>query len=181
MELCGPCQNIDIRDLLQSYLNSKAATHAILRQVYSTEIQHHHSSITALQDAARAGCKFCRTIWAHHCHFWSRKSYSDAPSANYFACHGTDACACRVYKGPLHFVIHKPVNEWPNESPRLIIISMANSEKSEIPNLLYSRSQVIAEFDMCIAKSKVPRSSMAARRQLTLTRCRDTRAGHTSH
>ncbi|PWY72844.1 HET-domain-containing protein [Aspergillus eucalypticola CBS 122712] len=55
MELCGPRQNIDIRDLLQSYHNSKAATHEILHQVSSTKIQPHHSSIHALQDAARTG------------------------------------------------------------------------------------------------------------------------------
>ncbi|RAH53288.1 HET-domain-containing protein [Aspergillus piperis CBS 112811] len=107
----------------------------------------------ALQDAGRAGCTFCKTIWAHHCHFWSRKSYSDVFSANFFACHEWDTCACRIYKGPLHFVIHKFINEWPSNSPRLLILGMANSEKSEIPDLIYSRSRVIAEFEIRIAKS----------------------------
>lgn len=150
MELCGPCQNIDIRDLLQSYHNSKAATHEILRQVYSTEIQPHHSSINALQDAARTGCKFCRTIWAHHCHFRSQQSYSEVSHEKLPACHETYACACKVYKGPLYFVIHK---DWKSDDLRLFILPMGNHQKSAIPDLVRRRDRVIAEFEIRIAKS----------------------------
>lgn len=144
MNLCDVCQTIDVRDLLQSFHNSEAFSVKVSQSpdpyLSSTpHFQPHHTSITALQDASKAGCELCEMIW-EHCRI---RSCNHSPYG-----YGADKCLCQQYQGPLRFVIYQGVYD---SYAKLMVVAMSDSSKRG-----RSDGTWIAELDICLAKGKYP-------------------------
>ncbi|PIG80768.1 hypothetical protein AARAC_010657 [Aspergillus arachidicola] len=139
MNLCDVCQTIDIRDLLQSFHDSEAFSVDVFKSpdpyLSSTpHFQPHHTSITALQNASKAGCELCEMIWAH-CRI---------RSCDHSSPYGGDKCLCEKYRGPLRFVIYQGVY---NSYAQLVVVAMSDNNRRGRPDGTW-----IAELDICIAK-----------------------------
>lgn len=136
MKLCDACQNIDIRDLLQSFYNARSydiESDIITRDEYISSLpdfQAHHSSLAALQHAGRTGCEFCEMIWDQHCNSLSR-------------IHSKDRCPCRRYQGPIRFVI---CQESFQPFAQLCIVAMASGHKKEELAM-----KTLISFEICTA------------------------------
>lgn len=159
MKLCDACQSIDIRDLLQSYHDTRELyltrdpwtgwSYNILK---SKGFQAHHANITALHDAVKIGCEFCRMVWAHHCHFWSQKS--DIKYCVDTETHESDDCACKRCRGPLLFSIHQGIGRH-HHCLRLVVLVMPDDKGKRDPNICNDVG-VIAKLNICTAKGRYP-------------------------
>jgi len=125
MDLCQTCQAIDIRALLKSFRNSKAfaalnASSSWFPYLHDTpDFQSHHTSLAALQDARKSGCRLCAMIWTYHCRQWDRHDDDG---------HVADDCMCARFVGAVRFVVYMGSQSSWRSRARLVVVVMANGQ-----------------------------------------------------